>query len=576
MECTDQDNGRDNTASKPYPDGGNWPYARKVEVDNLQRMLWWNDDWYVSPWGFLINREGYYGYSAYGIWPVSVAYARHGAFNMFVGSNYYRTVIHLLYELYPGAVTQKSPHFSSNIYLYDHHDGGADSRQTHVLLMKYMYPDDPAVDYIYQSNAPYFENSPQFPFEIALFGMDPGINGRLATLPDLAKEKELPLTKLDPQVGVVVARSGWGETDTALYFDDGWYHTGHMHAEKNSFSFFALGRPWTISPGYHVVPSNLQSSVMIQDPAWAKDPLTEGYVGESPSESPKGSPYPACFPSPPGKLIEVTESPDQLTTLMAGDAKTAYDFCYSGKNGNPEITPPWTRAEHMYPGLLSDLLSRLPDEMNKKFLTDHYLNIGWDDKINPGYNPVQYAFRSILFVRGAHPYALIVDDINKDNTPRNYRWTMNCSFNFGGPDGKFADETGNAVRSSLLMAPGSTSTQATLLHIPDKGEAPGLPRLLVEDLSEVDNHGQPPMVMNQTEDEYGPSNRLFIDRNKVVEPNYKILLYPYRTGDALIQSQWNLDHTFLTLRQSDGTTDVLSFSKDAKDHRTRIQFVRRK
>ena len=91
---------------------------------------------------------------------------------------------------------------------------------------------------------------------------------------------------------------------------------------------------------------------MIQDPAWAKDPLTEGYIGESESSEPEGSDYPQCHPTPPGRLILANESADKLYTMMAGDAKTAYDFCYAGNLGKPQVTPPWTRADHMYPGLL--------------------------------------------------------------------------------------------------------------------------------------------------------------------------------------------------------------------------------
>ena len=37
------------------------------------------------------------------------------------------------------------------------------------------------------------------------------------------------------------------------------------------------------------------------------------------------------------------------------------------------------------------------------------------------YNPVLYSYRSILTVRGAHPYVLVIDDMNKDGTPHDYR-----------------------------------------------------------------------------------------------------------------------------------------------------------
>ena len=190
--------------------------CRKVEVDNLQRAIWWNDDWYVSPWGFLLNKEAYYGFSAYGLWPAAVAYARHGAFNQYVASYYYQTTIHHLYSYYPGILAQKTENLSGNIYMYDHHDGGLDYRQVHAVLMKYMYPDDPLVDYVYGPYAVSIEQRSMALFITALFGLDPGVNGKPASLPEMAKAKALPLTKVDPQIGVVVARSGWKEDDMML------------------------------------------------------------------------------------------------------------------------------------------------------------------------------------------------------------------------------------------------------------------------------------------------------------------------------------------------------------------------
>jgi hypothetical protein len=573
----DADTGRDHPASRPYPVGSTWPHARKVEVDNLQRVIWWSDDAYTSPWGFMMNREAYYGFSALGIWPAAVAYARHGASNLYVTSYFYPTVNHLVYHYYPGAVTQKSDHFQSNTYMYDHHDGGGDYRQAHVLLLKYMYPDDPLVDYIYAANAPSFEQSVFNPFNTALFGLDPGINGKTPTLPETAKQKALPLTKLDPQEGVVVTRSGWEENDAVLYFDEGWKNTGHMHAEKNNFSFYAVGRPWSIPPGYHIVESNYQSLVSIQDPAFAADPETEGYVGESPGIIPAGSAYPKCFPTPPGHLIEVKDGPDRLHTLMAGDAKTAYDYSFGG--ANKAVEPEKKRAQHQYPGLLDDLLARWPGG-RYVYAESRNAHFGMPETLNPGYNPVKYVFRTILFVRGRRPYALVVDDINKDGTPRNYRWAINCTNAFGPPSGCFADAQGRPTASSLILAPGATATDATLLHLPDQGDQPGLPRLLLRDCAELDNRSQPAMhiltrIGKDVPAGQPPSNRVFVDRNGVVEPRYTMLLFPYRTGEKIPVTAWDGAKRTLTVDLKDGTVDAVTFDRGNADHRTRLAFQRR-
>ena len=570
MKNTDVDSKGACVESKPYPEASSWPHAAKVQVDNLQRGIWWNDDAYVSPWGFQLNKEAYYGFSAWGLWPTAVAWAIHGAENQYVTSLYYQTVLHLLYSCYQSPTVNKSEDYESNYFLYDHHDGGGDYRQNHVVLMKYMYPDDAAVDYIYAGNAPQLGFNP---FMLTLFGLDPGINGKVTTLKDVEILKKPVLTKVDPQQGFVVTRSGWGEEETALHFDEGWHHTGHMHAEKGNFSFFALGRPWSFAPGYHVTDSTWQSEVLIQDLRYTNDPLTQGFMGEGPNAIPQGSDYKRCFPTPPGKLFQVTETPDKSCVIMAGDNATAYSYCY----GENQVETPLKRIDYLCPGLIDDLASR-----NSNAVAELSENL----KLTTNYNPVQYAYRTILFVRGEHPYALIMDDINKDGTPRNYRWQMNCSTMFG-PPSLFTNADGKKVPSDLDAEPGATTAEAVLLHAPmdnapaDNPKKTGLPRLLVRDFSEAADVKRDPVIevhkqSASTDTSNGDIHRLFITRNQAVEPKFKVLLYPFRTGDKLPETKWNEDHSALTIDFGGGKSDIISFDRSNPDHRTRVGFSRLK
>jgi hypothetical protein len=574
------DTGGTNSASKPYPEESTWPNARKVQVDSLQRAIWWSDEWYTSPWGFCLNRLAYYGYSSHGLWPAAMAYARHGCFNSFVASYYYQTVLHHLWSYYVGESPHKSPHFSSNLFLYDHHDGSWCSHE-YAIILKYMYPDDPAVDMVYSPYAPIIENRIRNPFITVLFGTDPGIKGKPTSMEEMANAKALPLAKADPQIGLVVARSGWKDDDLLVYLDVGWSYTGHQHAEKNSFSFFAKGRAWSIAPGYHIASSSAQAGILIQDPASAKDELTEGYVGQGPSLVPQGSHFPHCFPTTPGRLVEVAEGPGHDYTLMVGDAKIAYNYSYnkSGEGSKP-ILAPFTREECMYPGAAEEFFSRVTNGLTRQMITTAHNDIGWDYTVCPDYNPVRYAFRSILLVRGKHPYMLIVDDFSKDDKPENYRWTMNCCLAFEGSDGRFIDAKGTPVPASLIMAPNPTATECTLLHLPDQGNQPGLPRLLVRDVSESPNTSQPVIKINTqsvgTEHNHTvPSDRLFIDRNNVVDPKYKLLFYPYNTGERLPTTTWDDHHQQLTVSFPDGSADVITFDSSNPDHRTRMHFSRK-
>ena len=150
---------------------------------------------------------------------------------------------------------------------------------------------------------------------------------------------------------------------------------------------------------------------------------------------------------------------------------------------------------------------------------------------------------------------------------------MNCCYAFGPPDGRFADEKGKAVHASMIMAPGATPMDAILLHLPDQGDQAGLPRLLVRDVSEADNRNQPPMRMKrQTFTNFGnaDSNRIFIDRNHVVEPYYKVLLYPFRTGEKLPATTWEKSLGTLKINLPDGSMDTVHFDHSHPDHRTRV------
>ena len=133
----------------------------------------------------------------------------------------------------------------------------------------------------------------------------------------------------------------------------------------------------------------------------------------------------------------------------------------------------------------------------------------------------------------------------------------------------------------MSLEPGATASEAILYHKTDQGSEPGKPRLLVRDVSEADNSKQPAIRMDQTKfkaprgmesDFYlmEDSNRVFIERNQVVEPRFKVLLFPFRTGETLPKTSWNANHTQLTVDMGKGSVDILTFSTHPTDHRTLV------
>ena len=264
-----------------------------------------------------------------------------------------------------------------------------------------------------------------------------------------------------------------------------------------------------------------------------------------------------------------------MWTVFAGDATSEYTYQNSG-SADPG---------HRHPGRLLPL-SRAGGRSARTTDIGPYLS--GDLFASDTFNVVQYAIRSVLTVRGTHPYVLVMDDFNKDNTPHNYRWSMNCGLSFGPSGGLFVDANNNAVFSSLAMSAGSTATDATLYHLIDAGTGTGLPRMLVRDVSEQNNAGQPAIFLDDRPSGYAggnltygvdnnsgkysliPSNRVMIERDNVVSPAYKVLLFPYTTGTTLPTTAWNANHTVLTVSGSDGTVDQITLDGTRTDHRTRV------
>lgn len=281
----------------------------------------------------------------------------------------------------------------------------------------------------------------------------------------------------------------------------------------------------------------------------------------------------------------MTSAPDHAWTLVAGDATLAYNDAYQGKRDLDTGLP---LSSWLYPGL-EDYFLALDPRFRDKFA--QHLMVG-----STTYNPMRSVIRTVLFVRGPHPYVLIVDDDDKDGAPHDWQWVINCQISFGGPENRFVDAKGNGVYSSLAMMPGATADEAVLYHSPiDDGDKPGLPRLLVRDIGLADPKGQPPILLqsrppgrsdipyltygfdnNRTVKsiEQVDSNRVIIERDGVAKPSYAVLMFPFRTGEPMPVTTWNADRTILTIRLGQGTTHTIHFDRANPDGRTRLTWRR--
>jgi len=61
-----------------------------------------------------------------------------------------------------------------------------------------------------------------------------------------------------------------------------------------------------------------------------------------------------------------------------------------------------------------------------------------------------------------------------------------------------------------------------------------------------------------------------IERDAVVEPKYKVLLFPYLTGGLMPVTSWNAATSTLTV-QVGTQTDTITVDETNSDHRTRFK-----
>jgi hypothetical protein len=174
--------------------------------------------------------------------------------------------------------------------------------------------------------------------------------------------------------------------------------------------------------------------------------------------------------------------------------------------------------------------------------------------------PVKKAFRTCSLIRGRYPYALVIDDIQKDDTVHHYDWNGLLE----------ADLRVDKIEAAAYPQTGVVDVTMVGIKLPANGKAPepavapydqipaGEPLLLIRLLScNYDPHflDRAPVIHDSMD---GRKKMLTFSSN-AVSPDFKVLIYPYRKGDPLPATTWNADHSGLTVSLP-GQQDVINFS----------------
>ncbi len=164
----------------------------------------------------------------------------------------------------------------------------------------------------------------------------------------------------------------------------------------------------------------------------------------------------------------------------------------------------------------------------------------WLPTLRTRFNPVVYAYRSTGLVRGRHPYAMVVDDICKDEDTHRYEWQMPGGFR-------------------TVVLPG-LDAEAIVLTVAQGNEVPdGTPMLLVQEVGpsacRVENVRDRTLVSTDT-----------------VECRFRVVMVPFRMGEHF--PRITVDDSTGTVRVEWGDqVDEVRFDV-AKDNRTRVSVLR--
>jgi hypothetical protein len=430
-----------------------------------------------------------------------------------------------------------------------HGDGGDGGPSVEKLaLMKYFYPKDKVIDYLWQNRV--VENGEKTLLEKMniivplIFATDPDKDstGNQVNYNYGATLKQ-PITFFDSTRGSLNTRSKFGKNEALFEMEcriDG-VGGSHEHADRGNFTFSSLGRNWT-TDGFRGYESKYHNIILING---------------------KGQGY---FPTP-GKWLQTIDTPE--ATFGVCDSKYAYDYRWPKpfeayvlptdsillterfKNFKPAVE----KFRRLYGNKVFD---KDPTPSVKAYYEDYqYGNPKmWDEDLCPlriGYNPVQKSFRTAGLVRGKNPYILVVDDIQKDNAQNLYEWDMmipwdlaaisvvNDEVILGKDEGTTGDIFSRFKNNTRPFKKGEPLLLVKVLSrtMPDTLEFESNPSIRVETLEKVN-------TLQGRDRTFGLDKRLVIP-SLSISPDFKVLLYPFNSGETMPKIKWNEKHDILTI-----------------------------
>lgn len=386
--------------------------------------------------------------------------------------------------------------------MYDEKNGGLGRPKAHgILTMHYAYPDDPVINYLKRciTSGPEDYTSMQ----VRTFGQESwliaapylqdwrGPADLQEHLKQAARESGASLGYMSIFRGMMVGRSSWEADAAQLYFSPRSIEGGHSQIDRGYFIYNALGRQW--------IPFRGAEDNTVPD---FNAVVTVDTLGQD---------------TTPGRV---------LSYKGAGETKGA-TFDIMGA----DLTGPYRQIGGRWPTLN---YSRLRGDSRRPWLDmptgylaaqltgDRPLRTGildvstFDPENYKGAQPFDYAYRTAAFARGRRPYALIIDDIKKDDTTREYVWNAPL------PEDIYTAGSYELHGDTAILTDPEDKTKHLLVKV-FAGSTPG--RFVVE-----------PVVPIAESRHRKEGMRLWENlkyKSKTDEAKFRVLLYAYRDGEPL-------------------------------------------
>ena len=355
--------------------------------------------------------------------------------------------------------------------------------------------------------------------------------------------------------GFAVMRSGFDSASATLFYHSRQDLGGHTLPNKGNIMYSALGRIWFQSPGTN---GNSQGNLVNTSNSFA-GVLVNGYGQSSDSTSASSN---TSFHTPPSKMVDFKNTAGLLS--IASDMKEPFNYLWC--NGvfpnsieNPNLfvlgANKVTESQNSYrysPGYFFDnfsfynSLSYVDGIPYDQVYYNKYVRI-------PSPHFMQKVFRTAALIPASKPYALIADDVQKDNTVNNYKWLGQLA-----KDLNITSTVVNLVDSNyrndiILSEPLGTGTRKLLVRVLNNT---GAINLSVPGITDSFNILSP--------------KRLILESNSV-DAKFRVMLFAYNTGDALPKTKWNATHDTLQVGFTD-SVKTFAFKIDVSG-RTNINLV---